>query len=88
MASKTQDQQRDPLFLICGRQHHKKGLDLLPAVFKELKNLEWKLILVGHDDDGSGQRFINRLKHHKLEESADSTSQSAQSRIGLDLQRR
>ena len=31
-----------PLFLICGRQHHKKGLDLLPAVFKELKNLDWK----------------------------------------------
>ena len=26
-----------PLFLICGRQHHKKGLDLLPAVFRELK---------------------------------------------------
>ena len=55
-----------PLFLICGRQHHKKGLDLLPAVFRELKNLDWKLILVGHDDDGSGQRFINRLKHHNL----------------------
>ena len=56
-----------PLFLICGRQHHKKGLDLLPAVFRELKNFDWKLILVGHDDDGTGQQFINRLKHHKLE---------------------
>ena len=56
------------LFLICGRQHHKKGLDLLPAVFRELRNLDWKLILVGHDDDGSGKRFINRLKHHKLED--------------------
>lgn len=56
-----------PLFLICGRQHHKKGLDLLPAVLRELQNLDWKLILVGHDDDGSGQRFIHRLKHHKLE---------------------
>ena len=56
-----------PLFLICGRQHDKKGLDLLPAVFKELMNLEWKLILVGHDDDGSGQRLVNCLKHHKLE---------------------
>ena len=55
-----------PLFLICGRQHHKKGLDLLPSVFKELKNLDWKLILVGHDDDGSGQQFINGLKHFNL----------------------
>ena len=55
-----------PLFLICGRQHHKKGLDLLPAVFRELKNLEWKIILVGHDDDGSGQQFINGLKHFNL----------------------
>jgi glycosyltransferase involved in cell wall biosynthesis len=56
-----------PLFLICGRQHHKKGLDLLPSVFKELKDLDWKLILVGHDDDGSGQQFINALKHYNLE---------------------
>ena len=56
-----------PLFLICGRQHHKKGLDLLPAVFKDLKHQDWKLILVGHDDDGSGKRLINRLKHHNLE---------------------
>jgi glycosyltransferase involved in cell wall biosynthesis len=56
-----------PLFLICGRQHHKKGLDLLPEVFRELKNLDWKLILVGHDDDGSGQQFINGLKHLNLE---------------------
>jgi glycosyltransferase involved in cell wall biosynthesis len=55
-----------PLLLICGRQHHKKGLDLLPAVFRELKNLDWKLILVGHDDDGSGQQLINGLKHYKL----------------------
>jgi len=58
---------KTPLFVICGRQHHKKGLDLLPAVFRELRNHDWRLVLIGHDDDGSGQRFINRLKHNKLE---------------------
>ena len=56
-----------PLLLICGRQHHKKGLDLLPPVFKTLKHLNWKILLVGIDDDGSGAQFKDDLKKYNLE---------------------
>jgi len=46
-----------PLLLVCGRQHHKKGLDLLPAAMAPLANRPWTLLLVGGDDDGSGARL-------------------------------
>ena len=46
-----------PLLLVCGRQHHKKGLDLLPAAMAPLANRPWTLLLVGADDDGSGARL-------------------------------
>ena len=46
-----------PLLLVCGRQHHKKGLDLLPAAMAPLANWSWTLLLVGGDDDGSGARL-------------------------------
>ena len=43
-----------PLLLICGRQHHKKGLDLLQEVLCHMQHSPWQLLLVGRDDDGSG----------------------------------
>jgi len=46
-----------PVLLVCGRQHHKKGLDLLPAAMAPLANRPWTLLLVGGDDDGSGARL-------------------------------
>ncbi|KZR90622.1 glycosyltransferase [Synechococcus sp. MIT S9508] len=50
-----------PLLLICGRQHHKKGLDLLPPILSELRNYSWQLLLVGQDDDGSGTALLQAL---------------------------
>ena len=50
------------LLLICGRQHHKKGLDLLPAVLESLRQAPWLLLLVGGDDDGSGASLIRNLQ--------------------------
>jgi glycosyltransferase involved in cell wall biosynthesis len=46
-----------PLLLVCGRQHHKKGLDLLPTALAPLADRAWTLLLVGGDDDGSGARL-------------------------------
>lgn len=54
--------QDEILFLICGRQHHKKGLDLLPDVFNAIRSRPWKVLLVGNDDDGSGSSFVSELK--------------------------
>ncbi|MFM7674871.1 MAG: glycosyltransferase [Synechococcus sp.] len=55
-----------PLLLVCGRQHHKKGLDLLPAVLAPLRQRSWQLLLVGGDDDGSGARLLAALEQAGL----------------------
>jgi glycosyltransferase involved in cell wall biosynthesis len=51
-----------PLLLICGRQHHKKGLDLLPPVLSTLREARWQLLVVGGDSDGSGLRLRRQLE--------------------------
>ena len=50
-----------PVFLICGRQHHKKGLDILPDVLDALRHKSWSLLLVGQDEDGSGASLLRHL---------------------------
>jgi glycosyltransferase involved in cell wall biosynthesis len=46
-----------PLLLVCGRLHHKKGLDLLPVALAPLAHRPWRLVVVGQDADGSGPRL-------------------------------
>ena len=55
-----------PVFLICGRQHHKKGLDLIPNVLQQLGKLQRHLVIVGNDDDGSGEKLIEKLNQQGL----------------------
>ena len=55
-----------PLLLVCGRQHHKKGLDLLPGLLASQKHLPWHLLLVGNDDDGSGAALCQSLQRRGL----------------------
>jgi glycosyltransferase involved in cell wall biosynthesis len=57
-----------PLLLVCGRQHHKKGLDLLPEVLATERQHPWQLLLVGTDDDGSGAALQRRLRQLGLED--------------------
>ena len=45
----------ETVFIIAGRLHHKKGLDLLPAAFGAIKNHRWHLFIVGDDEDGTGK---------------------------------
>lgn len=49
------------LLLVCGRQHHKKGLDILPILLSILANHQWFLLLVGSDEDGSGFRLLRAM---------------------------
>lgn len=58
--------QEERLLLICGRQHHKKGLDLLPGVLKACQRQPWRLLLVGDDQDGSGERLVKGLVRNGL----------------------
>ena len=60
--------EKTPLLLICGRQHYKKGLDRLPGLLQSLKNMRWKLLLVGADEDGSGAAMKAKLAEGNLDE--------------------
>ena len=55
-----------PLLLICGRQHHKKGLDLLPKVLSRLNQFDWRIFIVGNDEDGTGTALISSLEKEGL----------------------
>jgi len=55
-----------PLMLICGRQHHKKGLDLLPSVLSRMQSKPWQLLIVGRDEDGSGDALLRALRNAGL----------------------
>lgn len=57
-----------PLLLVCGRLHHKKGLDLLAPVLARLAQRPWQLAVVGQDDDGSGERLRRALARAGLAE--------------------
>ena len=47
----------EPLFLVVGRLHHKKGLDLLPEVLASFAGKNWSLAFVGPDEDGIGRQL-------------------------------
>ena len=61
-------QEVEPLLLVAGRLHHKKGLDLLPAVLGALAGRPWRLVVIGNDDDGSGRALRRALERQGLAE--------------------
>ena len=52
----------EPLLLVVGRLHHKKGLDLLPQVLQGIAHRPWRLVFVGKDDDGTGRILRRKLQ--------------------------
>lgn len=58
----------EPLLLVVGRLHHKKGLDLLPKVLQGIAHRPWKLIFVGKDDDGTGRTIKRVMRRAGLED--------------------
>ena len=71
-----------PLLLICGRQHHKKGLDLLPPILSKLRSYPWQLLLVGQDDDGSGTALLQALTRSGLSNRVHSLGMQTSSELG------
>ena len=51
----------EPLLLVAGRLHHKKGLDLLPKVLQALADRPWQIVFIGKDEDGTGLRLKSWL---------------------------
>jgi glycosyltransferase involved in cell wall biosynthesis len=41
------------VFLYAGRIHHKKGLDLLPEAAAAIRDLEFRIVFLGRDEDGT-----------------------------------
>jgi glycosyltransferase involved in cell wall biosynthesis len=56
------------VLLVCGRQHHKKGLDMLPELLASQRHQPWCLLLVGGDDDGSGVALRRSMQQRGLGE--------------------
>ena len=50
------------LFLVAGRLHHKKGLDLLPMVLHSVPQKTWKIIFIGQDSDGTGSWLKREMR--------------------------
>ncbi|WP_159460601.1 glycosyltransferase [Calothrix rhizosoleniae] len=56
----------DFIILNVGRLHDKKGLDLLPEVLAPLRDLKWKMIFVGGDDDGTKALLQHKFRSANL----------------------
>ena len=56
------------LFLVAGRLHHKKGLDLLPKALHPLRHKPWKIIFIGKDTDGTGSWLKREMDRYGLSE--------------------
>jgi glycosyltransferase involved in cell wall biosynthesis len=56
----------DFVLLNVGRLHHKKGLDLLPEALAPLENLNWRMVFVGGDDDGTKAQLQKQFQATNL----------------------
>lgn len=55
------------VLLVCGRMHHKKGLDHLVKILAcQDLTIDWRLLLVGRDEDGSREKLIRGLEQAGL----------------------
>ena len=61
---------KEPLLLVAGRLHHKKGLDLLPKVLQEIANSAWQIVFIGSDEDGTGSKLRRELRRLGLSDRA------------------
>ena len=55
-----------PVFVIAGRIHHKKGLDLLPNVLSKFVDIPWHLLIIGNDEDGSQHSLLKSFDSYDL----------------------
>ncbi len=56
----------DFILLNVGRLHHKKGLDLLPQALAPLRHLNWRMVFVGGDDDGTKAKLQQQFQSANL----------------------
>ncbi|MBG1260307.1 glycosyltransferase [Nostoc commune] len=64
---KSQNLSEDDFILLnVGRLHHKKGLDLLPQALAPLQHLNWRMVFVGGDDDGTKAKLQQQFQAANL----------------------
>jgi glycosyltransferase involved in cell wall biosynthesis len=54
------------LILSVGRLHHVKGLDLLPGALAPHRELSWRLVIVGDDEDGTWRSLERSIRSAQL----------------------
>jgi len=57
----------ETLFLVPGRLHHKKGLDLLPKTLQGIAHKPWQIVFIGKDEDGTRRRLKRAFRQIGLE---------------------
>ena len=55
------------LFLVAGRLHHKKGLDILPSILLSISQEPWQILFVGDDDDGTTLGLHRQMRRFGLD---------------------
>jgi glycosyltransferase involved in cell wall biosynthesis len=58
--------ENDFILLNVGRLHHKKGLDLLPQSLAPLRHLNWRMVFVGGDNDGTKAKLQKQFQSANL----------------------
>jgi glycosyltransferase involved in cell wall biosynthesis len=53
---------RTPILLSAGRQHHKKGLELIPQALHEVRDLPWMMVFAGFPEDATANRLRTLCK--------------------------
>lgn len=54
------------LFIVAGRLHHKKGLELLPKALQRISHHSWHLAILGDGDDRTSHRLRRSLREFGL----------------------
>lgn len=56
------------VFLVVGRLHHKKGLEILPDALASIERTDWKIFFVGNEQDDSMNMLKSRFREYRLED--------------------
>ena len=64
--SQLQIAENATLFVVVGRLHHKKGLNILPGILRQLPLGRWHILFIGSQDDQTASQLKHSFSHANL----------------------